>query len=113
MKPGLHITSTEGSTSTGRARKSSAWRILRICPRKKSNVWFKTIPAATNGSSTSPPSRLNQSNARLRLPLGEVERSVEDRLREEYFTLLPEIRRVADQPEAEVKYHIRFIAARL
>jgi hypothetical protein len=45
--------------------------------------------------------------------LGEVERSVEDRLREEYFTLLPEIRRVADQLEAEVKYHIRFIAARL
>jgi hypothetical protein len=33
-------------------------------------------------------------------------RSVEDKLREEYFDLLPEIRRVADHLEAEVRYHI-------
>jgi ppGpp synthetase/RelA/SpoT-type nucleotidyltranferase len=33
-------------------------------------------------------------------------RTVEDRLREEYFDLLPDIRRVAEHLEAEVKYHI-------
>lgn len=33
-----------------------------------------------------------------------VERSVEDRLREEYFELLPDIRRVAEHIEAKVKY---------
>jgi ppGpp synthetase/RelA/SpoT-type nucleotidyltranferase len=38
--------------------------------------------------------------------LAEVERTVEDRLREEYFTLLPEIRRVADRLEAEIRYHL-------
>jgi hypothetical protein len=32
------------------------------------------------------------------------ERSIEDRLREEYFDLLPEIRRVAWQLEAEIRY---------
>jgi ppGpp synthetase/RelA/SpoT-type nucleotidyltranferase len=37
--------------------------------------------------------------------LAEAERTVEDRLREEYFTLLPEIRRVADRLEAEIRYH--------
>lgn len=57
--------------------------------------------------------RPNRSDARLRLPLGEAERTVEDRLRQEYFTLLPEIRRVADRLEAEVSYHIRLISARL
>jgi hypothetical protein len=31
-------------------------------------------------------------------------RTIEDRLREEYFDLLPEIRRVADHLEAEVKF---------
>jgi hypothetical protein len=31
-------------------------------------------------------------------------RTIEDRLREEYFSLLPDIRRVAEQLEAEVKY---------
>jgi ppGpp synthetase/RelA/SpoT-type nucleotidyltranferase len=34
------------------------------------------------------------------------ERTPEDRLREQYFNLLPEIRRVAEHLEAEVKYHI-------
>ena len=37
--------------------------------------------------------------------MAEAERTVEDRLREEYFTLLPEIRRVADRLEAEIRYH--------
>lgn len=35
-----------------------------------------------------------------------VERTVEDRLREEYFDLLPEIQRVLDHLEAEVKYRL-------
>lgn len=56
--------------------------------------------------------RLNLSGERLRLLLG-AERKVEDRLRQEYFTLLPEIRRVADRLEAEIRYHIRLIAAGL
>jgi ppGpp synthetase/RelA/SpoT-type nucleotidyltranferase len=34
------------------------------------------------------------------------ERTPEDRLREEYFDLLPEIRRVVENLEAEVKYHV-------
>jgi ppGpp synthetase/RelA/SpoT-type nucleotidyltranferase len=38
--------------------------------------------------------------------LAEAERTVEDRLREEYFTLLPEIRHVADRLEAEIRYLI-------
>lgn len=33
-------------------------------------------------------------------------RTVEDRLREEYFDLLPEIRRVAEYTEAVTKYHL-------
>lgn len=33
-------------------------------------------------------------------------RTVEDKLREEYFELLPDIRRVAEQLEAEIKYHV-------
>jgi hypothetical protein len=32
------------------------------------------------------------------------ERTPEDRLREEYFDLLPEIRKVTENPEAEVRY---------
>ncbi len=32
------------------------------------------------------------------------ERTIEDRLREEYFELLPDIRRVAEHLEAEVRY---------
>ena len=34
------------------------------------------------------------------------ERTVEDRLREEYFDLLPEIRRVTEHLEAEIKYRL-------
>lgn len=36
--------------------------------------------------------------------MAEAERTVEDRLREEYFTLLPEINRVAERLETEVRY---------
>lgn len=35
-----------------------------------------------------------------------VERMIEDRLREEYFDLLPDIRRVAEQLEAEIRYDL-------
>lgn len=38
--------------------------------------------------------------------MAEAERTIEDRLREEYFALLPEIRRVADRLEAEIRYHL-------
>lgn len=38
--------------------------------------------------------------------MADFARSIEDRLREEYFVLLPEIRRVTEQLEAEVRYHI-------
>jgi ppGpp synthetase/RelA/SpoT-type nucleotidyltranferase len=38
--------------------------------------------------------------------LAEAERTIEDRLREEYFVLLPEIRRVIEQLEAEARYHL-------
>lgn len=41
------------------------------------------------------------------------ERSVEDRLREEYFELLPDIRRVAEQLEAEVRYIVLPISLKL
>jgi ppGpp synthetase/RelA/SpoT-type nucleotidyltranferase len=42
-----------------------------------------------------------------------VERTIEDRLREEYFDLLPDIRRVAEHLEAEVKYCLLPISRRL
>jgi ppGpp synthetase/RelA/SpoT-type nucleotidyltranferase len=45
--------------------------------------------------------------------LAEAGRTVEDRLREEYFTLLPEICRVADQLEAEIRYLLLPISGRL
>jgi ppGpp synthetase/RelA/SpoT-type nucleotidyltranferase len=45
--------------------------------------------------------------------LAEAERTVEDRLREEYFNLLPEIHRVADRLEAEIKYLVLPISGRL
>jgi len=45
--------------------------------------------------------------------LGRPERTVEDRLREEYFDLLPDIRRVADELEAEVKHCLVPISLRL
>lgn len=41
------------------------------------------------------------------------ERTPEDRLREQYFDLLPEIRRVAEHLEAGVKYHILPISRQL
>lgn len=41
------------------------------------------------------------------------ERTVEDRLREEYFRLLPDIRRVVDELEAEVKHCLIPISLRL
>jgi ppGpp synthetase/RelA/SpoT-type nucleotidyltranferase len=37
-------------------------------------------------------------------------RTVVDQLREEYFRLLPQIRRVAGQLEAEIKFHVRTIS---
>ena len=40
-------------------------------------------------------------------------RTVEDRLREEYFELLPDVRRVAEHLEAEVRYSILPICRRL
>lgn len=42
-----------------------------------------------------------------------AERTIEDRLREEYFDLLPDIRRVADQLEAEVRYHTLDVVRKL
>jgi ppGpp synthetase/RelA/SpoT-type nucleotidyltranferase len=42
-----------------------------------------------------------------------VERTVEDRLREEYFDLLPDLRRVVDELEAEVKHCLVPISLRL
>ena len=41
------------------------------------------------------------------------ERSVEDRLREEYFNLLPDIRRVAEQLETEVLYRVLPVSLKL
>jgi hypothetical protein len=41
------------------------------------------------------------------------ERTPEDRLREEYFDLLPDIRRVAGYLEVEIRYHTRHILQRL
>jgi hypothetical protein len=38
--------------------------------------------------------------------LAEAGRTVEDRLREEYFQLLPEIRRVAGHLESQINYHL-------
>jgi hypothetical protein len=42
-----------------------------------------------------------------------AERSIEDRLREEYIELLPEIRLVAEHLEAEVKYCLLPISRKL
>ena len=42
-----------------------------------------------------------------------AERTIEDRLREEYFDLLPTIRKVAEQLEAEVKFHVLPISRKL
>ncbi len=45
--------------------------------------------------------------------MAEASRTVEDRLREEYFQLLPEIRRVAGQLESPINYHLLSIANEL
>jgi ppGpp synthetase/RelA/SpoT-type nucleotidyltranferase len=45
--------------------------------------------------------------------LARAERTIEDRLREEYFDLLPAIRRVAQQLEAEIRYHLLPISKKL
>jgi hypothetical protein len=45
--------------------------------------------------------------------LARAERTIEDRLREQYFDLLPDIRRVAQQLEAELKYHLLPISKEL
>lgn len=45
--------------------------------------------------------------------MAKVERTIEDRLREEYFDLLPDIRSVAEQVEAEIKYTLLPISRRL
>ncbi len=42
-----------------------------------------------------------------------TERTIEDRFREEYFDLLPEIRRVAEHLEAEVRYRVLPVSDRL
>ncbi len=42
--------------------------------------------------------------------MAEAGRTIEDRLREEYFQLLPEIRRVAGHLEAQINYHLLPIA---
>ncbi len=42
-----------------------------------------------------------------------ADRTIEDRLREEYFDLLPDICRVAEQLEAEIKYHTLPISRKL
>jgi hypothetical protein len=46
----------------------------------------------------------------LRERLAEADHTIEDRLREEYFQLLPEIRRVTGQLESEINYHLLPIA---
>ena len=38
--------------------------------------------------------------------MAEGGRAIEDRLREEYFQLLPDVRRVAEQLEAEARFHL-------
>ncbi len=42
--------------------------------------------------------------------MAEAGRTVEDRLREEYFQLLPEVRRVTGQIESQINYHLLPIA---
>lgn len=45
--------------------------------------------------------------------MAEANRTVEDRLREEYFQLLPQIRRVAGQLESQINYHLLSIVNEL
>jgi len=42
-----------------------------------------------------------------------ADRTIEDRLREEYFALLPHIRRISGQLETEVRYHLLPISEQL
>jgi len=45
--------------------------------------------------------------------LARAERTVEDRLREEYFDLLPDIRRVTEQLETEIRYTLLVVSRHL
>jgi ppGpp synthetase/RelA/SpoT-type nucleotidyltranferase len=45
--------------------------------------------------------------------LANAGRTVEDRLREEYFDLLPDIRRVVEQLEAEIRYNLLIVSREL
>jgi ppGpp synthetase/RelA/SpoT-type nucleotidyltranferase len=45
--------------------------------------------------------------------LANSERTIEDRLREEYFDLLPDVRRVLDELEADVRHCLVPISIRL
>ena len=45
--------------------------------------------------------------------MAKARRTIEDRLREEYFDLLPEIRRVAGQLETEIRYKLLSISGKL
>jgi hypothetical protein len=54
-----------------------------------------------------------QSGTSWNVSLARPERTVEDRLREEYFDLLPAIRRVVDELEAEVRHCLVPISLRL
>lgn len=64
-------------------------------------------------SKTDIPLPRKRSSASWNLSLGRSERTVEDRLREEYFDLLPVIRRVADELESEIKHCLVPISLRL
>src|SRR5882724_8626738 len=101
----MSTTSTARSTSTGKRRRPSAWSLSKTTMRKYLNSAFARRPTAS-GCSISTLRRPRQSDASWRSCLGEVERTIEDRLREEYFVLLPEIRRVTEQLEAETRYHV-------
>ena len=45
--------------------------------------------------------------------MAKAERTIEDRLREEHFDLLPDIRRVGQQLDAEIRCHLLSISKRL
>jgi hypothetical protein len=66
-----------------------------------------------NGGSTLTLNPLPQSSTSWNASLAGPERTIEDRLREEYFDLLPDIRRVLNELEAEVKHSLVSISLRL
>ena len=74
---------------------------------------FGNTPTDQSGDSTSTCLPLKQSSTTWNVSLARPERTVEDRLREEYFDLLPDIRRVADELEAEVKHCLVPVSLRL